>query len=128
MSVTEYLYVTKFNFDSAINDDNKMIAVRPENIDKEKTFLFPNDFPYNFSANIKHYCLWKLSPIAKEEVEQQAIALMKEQVATDFVVYINPPALKSILDIGITIIINATIITNDYYILEHGHILIYIKE
>ena len=102
MSVTEYLYVTKFNFDSAINDDNKMIAIRPspENIDKDRTFLFPNDFPYNFSSNINHYCLWKLSPITKEEVEQQAIALMKEQQATDFVVYINPPALKSILDIG----------------------------
>ena len=107
VSISDYLYVTKFNFDSSLNDDNKRMAIRPSIIDKDKTYLFLNDFPYNFSSKIKHYVLWKLSPITHNEVNEKAKQLVDELNADDHVVYINPPALKSVLDI------------------EHGHILIY---
>lgn len=126
LDVTNYLYVTKFNFDSSINDDNKMIAIRPERLDLDKKYTYPNDFPYNFSSKIKHYVLWKLSTMTIEEVNEKAIMLMKELNADDYVTYINPVALKSIEDIGITIFI--IIITNIIIIIiEHGHILIYKK-
>lgn len=94
LSVSDYLYVTKFNFDSSINDDNKRICIRPDTVDKDKTYLFPNDFPYNFSSKIKHYVLWKLSTITYNEVNDKAKVLVNELNANDYVVYINPPALK----------------------------------
>jgi len=109
-NVSQYLYITKFNFNSNINNNNnKLIAIRPDNIDINKTYLYLNDFPYNFNNNIKHYVLWKLSLITKEEVDEVAKKLVQDMSAIDYCTYINPPALKSVLDI------------------EHGHILIYLR-
>ena len=54
---------------------------------------------------------------------------MKEQQATDYLVYINPPALKSVLDIGTLLLLLLLLqILLIIIILEHGHILIYKKE
>lgn len=92
-NVSQYLYITKFNYNSIINDNNKLIAIKPDNIDITKTYLYLNDFPYNFQSNIKHYVLWKLTTITKNEVNEVANKLVDDLSAHDYCTYINPPGI-----------------------------------
>ena len=105
-TVTDYLLVSKMDFAKELAENGKMRAVRPSTIEI-RTILSRNDFSYNFESDIDHFVLWKVgSSLTSDEVLTAAHDIVKELNAVDFVTYINPPHLKSILDI------------------EHAHILL----
>jgi hypothetical protein len=111
-SVSDYVLVTKLGYEEKgfTNADGKRCAVRPDSV-ATKTVLVENDFPYNFDDGVYHHVLWK---VGGEGVNDADIAdsiqhLRTTQGAVDTAYYVNPPHLKSILDI------------------DHAHIL-FVKE
>lgn len=84
--------------------NNKLAAEESTAI---KSVLVVNDFSYNFEASISHFILWKVGGIIEsDEIEVMARQLLHDENASDFATYINPPHLRSILD------------------LDHAHILL----
>jgi hypothetical protein len=112
VSVSDYILASKLQYSATTAADGRRAAIRPTVIEAPRTVLLENDFPYHFDTGIRHFVLWK---IGGEEVLPSDISSAVQQLrsthrATDTAVYINPPHLKSILD------------------LEHAHILFISEE
>ena len=111
VSVVDYLLNSKFDFDSELDPNTGKLKVnRPEQYEI-KTLLTINDFPYHFADGIHHYVYWKLGSsieLTDQEVIDVAINFMQSNTHfIEYAFYINPPHLKSILE------------------LDHAHILFY---
>lgn len=104
-SIADYVMVSKLSFRDSVNAQGKRVAVIPD--DKEnRTILLQNDFPYYFTDDVGHYVLWKIGgELLPSEIEAAQAEIRDNLGAVDSTFYINPPTLKSILDI------------------EHAHIL-----
>jgi hypothetical protein len=67
-----------------------------------KVVLLQNDFPYHLleEDDLSHYVLWKLGkePLTQEDIKTAEFQLQRGGLG-ETLVYINPPHLKSILDI-----------------------------
>jgi len=112
-TVHDFILVTKFGLDaSAVNSETgKRSVPTPIDISNDVIKLFLNDFPYNFTSDVKHYVLWKLgSPLEEKEVRDAQESLLQDDSlgADDACFYVNPPHLKSILTI------------------DHAHILLHV--
>lgn len=109
VSVTDYVMVSKLDFKCITLENGKKTAEIPAVI-QTRTVLTKNDFPYNFESGIEHYVLWKIgSDINSVEIAAAALNLSVAIKAVDYVTYVNPPHLKSILD------------------LDHAHILLKVE-
>jgi L-threonylcarbamoyladenylate synthase len=119
-SIGDYILLTKFHLEQEIAE-GKLAAKRESNSDQKcgdtklsKTVLIPNDFPYNFTSDIKHFVLWKWGggPLLKKEISNAEMHLRKQYgyAAIDSLNFTSPPALKSIPE------------------LEHAHILLRLSE
>jgi hypothetical protein len=105
-SVTDFIMCSKLSFTQITLSNGKWAAERSELIER-RSVLIRNDFPYNFEPGIDHYVLWKIGgELELDEVFTFAQQLVNDEKAIDFATYINPPHLKSILD------------------LDHAHILL----
>mmetsp|Transcript_31508 Transcript_31508/g.30074 ORF Transcript_31508/g.30074 Transcript_31508/m.30074 type:complete len:154 (-) Transcript_31508:554-1015(-) len=103
-SVTDYIKVSKLGFEKIILSNEKFAANKSS---VNKVVLVVNDFSYNFEPGISHYILWKIGGILeRNEIAEMAVKLLHDENALDFATYVNPPHLKSILD------------------LDHAHILL----
>ena len=60
-----------------------------------------NDFPYFFEDNVEHYCLWKLKDELSDCEILNAIKQLQKnkKFGKNYAYYINPPNLKSILEV-----------------------------
>lgn len=56
-----------------------------------------NDFPYNFTPNIKHYILWSLKPLTDEEIRDHISKLLTK--GERYLVFSNLPFKQSIKDV-----------------------------
>jgi hypothetical protein len=98
-SVTDYVLVNKFGYSQVVNSDGKKAALRP-NVPEIRIVTASNDFPYNFDTGMEHFILWKTgSSITNDDITAEIHRLTHERRAADSVFYINPPELRSILDL-----------------------------
>jgi hypothetical protein len=103
-SVSDYIKVSKLGFEKIILSNKKFAADKSS---ASKIVLVENDFSYNFESGISHFILWKVGGILESnEILEMAMKLSHDEDAFDFATYVNPPHLKSILD------------------LDHAHILL----
>ena len=101
-SVSDLILCSKFGMDFVLNAEKRKAAVKPfaEAFLSPQTLLLPNDFPYFFKADVKHFILWKINGEVEDvDVEASMAQLHSMHRILDSCVYINPPHLKSILDI-----------------------------
>ena len=106
VSVSDYILCCKLQYSETTAADGKRVAIRPTTVESPRTVLLENDFPYNFDTGISHFVLWKIGgEVLQADIDAAVHQLRATYNATDTAVYINPPHLKSILD------------------LEHAHIL-----
>ena len=111
VSVSDYVLVTKLGYEEeATATGGKRAAVRPAAV-APRTVLVENDFPYNFDDGVHHHVLWKVGGdgVNEADIQDSIQHLRSTQGAIDTAYYVNPPHLKSILDI------------------DHAHIL-FVKE
>jgi len=66
-------------------------------VDLEKLAFVLNDFPYNFTPNIKHFVLWSLAPLNDEEISKHLSRFLKAD--EKYLVFRNPPARQSIKEV-----------------------------
>jgi hypothetical protein len=60
----------------------------------------PNDFPYNFETDVLHLVLWKIGePVSQNDALLEIEKLQQQYSFRESCWFINPPHLKSILDI-----------------------------
>lgn len=98
-SVTDYVLVSKFDYSQAVESDRKKAALRPT-LTECRIVTTSNDFPYHFDSGIEHFILWKTgSSITSKDIAEETKKLCQERNAADSVFYINPPELRSILDL-----------------------------
>lgn len=98
-SVTDYVLVSKFNYSQVVKSDQKKAALRPNAVES-RIVTASNDFPYHFDAGMEHFILWKTgSSITNDDITEGIQKLTHERNAADSVFYINPPELRSILDL-----------------------------
>jgi len=102
--VKDYLFVSKFGFEAEASPITGKLRVNilPGSLSTDRLNLCINDFPYNYEEGIAHYVLWKLGTqlTEKEIVDAQDSLLRDERLgAKDACWYVNPPHLKSILEI-----------------------------
>ena len=107
--VADFLFTTKFGFDAAVDPvSGKLRAVVPTQV-PDRLILQINDFPYHYEKGIVHYVLWKLgTPLVEQEILDAQASLLAKEGAVEAIFYVNPPHLKSILQI------------------DHAHILVHV--
>lgn len=111
VSVSDYVLCAKLQYSETTTADGKRVAVRPPGVEQPRTVLLENDFPYNLDTGIFHYVLWKIGgEVLPNDIDVAVQQLRTTRGAVDTAVYINPPHLKSILDV------------------EHAHILFICQE
>lgn len=93
----------KFGLAAEVGNDGKKFVVK--NTDDEKNsqslVLRLNDFPYCFDETVQHYCLWKLGDeVDEDDIVDAMRQLKKSKIYTEYTYYINPPNLKSILEVS----------------------------
>lgn len=96
----DYLLSSKFNLPSSTDADGKRF-IEPSQRNTQLS-LHKNDFPYHFEPGMEHYVLWKLGqPLEEEEIKAARDQLLADEGggAEEALYYVNPPHLKSILDI-----------------------------
>ena len=119
-SASDFILAEKIGLPFCIGTDGKKTVIRSEIVTDPrytgKLFLLENDFPYNFESNMKHFCLWKIGGkinVGGDDCEIRGemarIGYPSSQLNDTWCYYINPPNLKSILD------------------LDHAHIIIRIN-
>lgn len=100
-TVGDYILATKFGLSVVLNHESgKKVSVRQE-ITEDRIVAAPNDFPYNFENGIHHVILWKVgSDLLAVEIEE-FMEKLKSDVdgLKEIVMYVNPPSLKSVLDV-----------------------------
>ena len=99
VSVADYLLCAKFGLPHSLTAEGRREAVRPP--DFRLTRLLRNDFPYHFEHGIEHFVLWKCGPepLTSTEIDEARDRLAAEEGFAETLFYVNPPHLKSILDI-----------------------------
>lgn len=120
MSVGEYIISDKFGLSYKIDPTtSKKYVPRPLpplQQGQKELLLQENDFPYHFEKSVKHLLLWKLGTNAV--VTEEDVRRSLEEVTTqckitrtittdvdafdvvDYCYFINPPELKSVLDVS----------------------------
>lgn len=69
------------------------------NTSKGKALVL-NDFPYYFEDGVEHWCLWKLgSDVTQEDLDWAIEDLSKRGYFSEFLHWVNPVHLKSLIDI-----------------------------
>ena len=98
-SAADYLLCSKFGLPETVLTTGLRAAVRPE--DFRRVVLLRNDFPYHFEESIEHFVLWKCGPesLTAAEIEEARGRLVGELGFAETLFYVNPPHLKSILEI-----------------------------
>lgn len=110
-SISDYILYNIFHFPYLITShDNKRKVIRPlPSWANGLIRIVPNDFPYNFQSDVKHYLLWKINDqIYENDIIHGINELKKQYHVINSCYFINPRHLKSILDI------------------EHAHIILQI--
>ena len=97
-STADFLLCAKLGLPHSLDEQGRKQAVRPA--DLRLLRLLSNDFPYHFEAGIEHFVLWKCGPepLTSDEIEEARQRMLEEGFA-ETLFYVNPPHLKSILDI-----------------------------
>jgi hypothetical protein len=95
-TVTDYLVATVFSEHASVllQDDGRKKA-KLLVVDEQVKVWRPNDFPYDFEAGVKHYCLWCTVPLSRNTIIYE-IALKFCPDEYDYLFFINPPSLQSI--------------------------------
>lgn len=101
-SIDDFILCDKFNFEVEIGSDGKKIATKNFPAHTPILVLKPNDFPYCFESDVEHYCLWKLrDDIAEDEIVNAVESLrIVKSFGLNFIYFINPPSLRSVLDVS----------------------------
>jgi hypothetical protein len=102
-SVTDYLYITIFGFDSVIIDTKdeqggtgKRAAIVPDNFTKAEVLVWrENDFGYYFENGVSHHVLWSSRPLSEERLAEEVRTRMIDQ-GYEVVWFVNPPMLMSV--------------------------------
>ena len=105
-TISDYVLSSKFGFEVARKGDGKLEACPPHENYKQ-TILSVNDFPYNFTADVKSYILWKHGKgdvtITQDEIEI-AMEDIKMQLGTEnyleSLCFESAPHLKSVPDLA----------------------------
>lgn len=102
-SISDFVLANRIKMRTEIDASNKIYVPRPFDLNYSgKTFLLLNDFPYNFSEDVFHFCLWKINDKVSPSDIDKAIDKLKSMQrgsSFEFLSFINPPHLKSIPDI-----------------------------
>lgn len=103
-SVADYILVQKFGLEEAVNEaSGKKKAIVNASADGEPQYrLLRNDFPYNFAADVQHFILWKLhAPLSEGDISNAINQLYDADGGgvVEHTFYINPAALRSVLEI-----------------------------
>ncbi len=112
-SVSDLILCSRFGMEFTLLADNKKMARKPftPEFQNPQTRLVRNDFPYYFEDDVLHYILWKINgEVDALDIEKAQGELRAKYEVIDMVYYINPPYLKSILDV------------------EHAHLVVQIAE
>jgi hypothetical protein len=111
-SIGDCILHDKFKLDYVINNSGKRIIPRP--LPEWTTGLIrtvPNDFPYNFQEDVVHLVLWKIGdPVYENDILKALQELKKTYAFNESCYFINPPHLKSILDI------------------DHAHLILHVNQ
>ena len=105
-SVGDYILVEKLGIpleiESSETKSRKKKAARPFPTNmKNVVKCIPNDFPYYFDDDVKHFILWKVdSEVNENDISNSIADLKKEFYSIDSAFYINPPHLKSIPEVS----------------------------
>ena len=107
-SISDYILHNMLNYDT-ITENNKLVAITDtENINtgNQLIMLVPNHYPYYFEPTITQYVLW-----SNKEIDENNIKTIIEDKLTyilnksepkyneDYMYWINPVELKSVLDV-----------------------------
>lgn len=99
----DFILYDKFNFDVVTTPEGKNAVIWPPEGDirlKNNIALRLNDFPYCFQSNVEHYCLWKLNDeVSEADINHAIQELHVNRCFTKYTYYINPPNLKSVLEV-----------------------------
>lgn len=116
-TVADYILCNRLGLplDNTPGDTDKKRALRPFGEHYVgKLYLLENEFPYHFDPRLKHYCLWKVGGVVSvEEIENTIVEIHAKYLQFSYtsplqiVYYVNPPYLRSILEI------------------DHAHIIVY---
>jgi hypothetical protein len=68
-TLEDYILFTVFGFSRQPNSIGKMVAVIPIDVGSEIR-LVENEFPYNFSDDVRQFILWSLKPPAVKDAEE----------------------------------------------------------
>jgi hypothetical protein len=102
-TVADFVLANRIGMPTEFNGSHKKYVPRPFNSTYiGKSYLLLNDFPYNVTDDVFHFCLWKIDDVVTDDDIQIGIEKLKSLPRGDtfkFLSYINPPHLKSIPDI-----------------------------
>lgn len=99
-STTDYLLHSKFDLPFTLDSNGKRVVARDSSASHMvKLTLLTNDFPYHFAPGILHLVLWKLGETLTKADIDKAVREVHDAGAVDVLSYVNPPHLKSILEV-----------------------------
>lgn len=107
-NISDYILSTKFGFSEIRRvEDDKIEALHPESNGKHLLVWSSNDFPYNFSSDVKSYIVWKYgkggsAEITQDEVDNAGIEIQKKLGVQykEHTWFESAPHLKSIPDLA----------------------------
>lgn len=107
----DYLHVKLFGWDSEINDDGKLVAVKSESYERKIVWM-PNDFPYAWEAGIQHDLLWAtdLPVLSLKECNDM---ISKHLPGKEFVWFTNSMAGRSVPEIDHIQILSRDVASDD---------------
>lgn len=108
-SISDYILFTKFMLPFSISTAGKKFVCR-DFIDSSQLCV-ENDFPYNFADDIVHMVYWRIGgEVTLNDLRDAMKDLNGSYDVKKYALFINPPRLKSILD------------------LSHGHIILQVHD
>lgn len=82
------------------NDGKKYVPLPNPSKPISNLILLENEYPYNFEEGIIHFILWKLDDeVSEDDITQASEDIRSKHQVENMVHYINPPQLKSVLNV-----------------------------
>mmetsp|Transcript_3266 Transcript_3266/g.4447 ORF Transcript_3266/g.4447 Transcript_3266/m.4447 type:complete len:169 (-) Transcript_3266:162-668(-) len=95
-TVGDFILSSVFEFDCVETSDSKTLEAIWPSLTKYQLVWRENDFPYSLEDGIEHHVLWTTGELTEEIILKEAT---KNRPGYEFVHFINPPELRSVVDV-----------------------------
>ena len=96
-SMGDYILAKYFNEQTVIDGNTNKLKILDPNSINETYSIQPNNYPYNFEENIKHFLIWSTYQMKEDEIERISLNEILPTKSTEYRYWINHTSLQTVV-------------------------------